>query len=129
MLEFDRFSHLDICASLGALTGNSEPAQNTTRLLSPIPIFMALAPAPQALRASIGLRSFRILTFASFREVLWVFHSRPLLCFLQLARHSFSDGWPLCGYYVLLADLNMPPSVICHLSSVIRFAIGYSRRA
>jgi hypothetical protein len=32
---------------------------------------------------------------------------------------------PLCGYYVILADLNMPPSVICHLSSVIRFALGY----
>jgi hypothetical protein len=40
-------------------------------------------------------------------------------------RHSFSDGWPLCGYYVILADLNMPPPVICHLSSVIRFALGY----
>src|SRR5260221_3477573 len=39
---------------------------------------------------------------------------------------------PLYGYYVLLADLNMPLSVICHLSfvichlsSVIRFAYGY----
>src|SRR5260221_3477572 len=32
---------------------------------------------------------------------------------------------PLYGYYVLLADLNMPLSVICHLSFASPMVIGY----
>jgi hypothetical protein len=76
-----------------------------------------LSCAPSALRASIGLRSFPdpyLCVFATLREIFWSsirVNSRPFAVLFVLFA-------PFCGYYVFLAPLNMPVSVIC-------FALGY----
>jgi hypothetical protein len=55
--------------------------------------------------------AFQILTFASLREIFW--------SSIRVNSRSFFVLFaPFCGYYVFLAPLNMPVSVI-------RFAIDY----